>query len=70
MADEEALLVVVGIEEPAGDALRPVAAHFAGVGMEDIDAENFHLELAVGCGQDLNIGLAEDNEQIALPRVL
>jgi hypothetical protein len=38
VAYEEALLVVIGIEELAGDTLRPIAAHFAGVGMEDIDA--------------------------------
>ena len=32
VADEEALLVVVGIDEPAGDAVGAVAADLAGVG--------------------------------------
>ena len=33
VADEEALLVVVGVDEPAGDAVGVVAADFAGVGL-------------------------------------
>ena len=37
VADEETLLVVVGIDEPAGDAVGAVAANFAGSGMEDGD---------------------------------
>ena len=47
VADEEALLVVVGVDEPAGDALGAVAAHLAGVGVEDVDAVDLHLDLAV-----------------------
>ena len=35
VADEEALLVVVGVDEPAGDALGGVAPYLAGVGVED-----------------------------------
>ena len=34
VADEEALLVVVGVDEPAADAVGAVAADFAGVGMD------------------------------------
>ena len=37
MADEEAFFVVVGVDEPAGDAVGAVAANFAGSGMEDGD---------------------------------
>jgi len=37
MADEEAFFVVVGVDEPAGDAVGTVAANFAGSGMEDGD---------------------------------
>ena len=43
VADEEALLVVVGVDEPAGDALRPVAAHLASVGVEYVHAVNSDL---------------------------
>ncbi len=43
VADEEAFLVVVGIDEPAGDAVGAVAADFAGVGVEYIDAVNSYL---------------------------
>ena len=45
MADEEALLVVVGIDEPAGDTVGSVAADLAGVGVEDIDTVDPDLEL-------------------------
>ena len=36
VADEEALLVVVDVDEPAGDALRAVGADLAGARMEDV----------------------------------
>lgn len=38
MADKEALLVVVGVDEPAGDTLGAVGADFAGLGMENVYA--------------------------------
>ena len=43
VADEEALLVVVGVDEPAGDAVGAVAPHLAGVGVEDVHAANSDL---------------------------
>ena len=36
VADEEALFVVVGVDEPAGDAIGAVADHFAGLGFENV----------------------------------
>ena len=45
MADEEALLVVVGIDEPAGDSVGAVAADLAGVGVEDVDTVDPDPEL-------------------------
>ena len=36
VTDEEAFFVVVGVDEPAGDAFGAVAADFAGVGVKDI----------------------------------
>ena len=42
VADEEALLVVVGVDEPAGDAVGAVAPYLAGVGVEDVDAVDSH----------------------------
>ena len=47
VADEEALLVVVGVDEPAGDAVGAVAADLAGAGVEDVDAVDLHPDLAV-----------------------
>ena len=37
MTDEETLFVVVGVDEPAGDAVGAVADDFAGLGFENID---------------------------------
>ena len=47
MAHEEALLVVVGIDEPAGDAVGAVTADLAGVGVEHVDAMNGDLRVVV-----------------------
>ena len=43
MADEEALLVVVGIDEPAGDAVDVARHDLAGLGFEDVDAADSDL---------------------------
>src|SRR5271166_894659 len=45
MADEEALLVIVCVDEPAGDTVGAVAAHFAGVGMEHVHSLDLDAEL-------------------------
>ena len=47
VADEEALFVVVGVDEPAGDAVGVVAADFAGIGVEDIHAVDLDLRVVV-----------------------
>jgi hypothetical protein len=41
--DEKALLVVVRIDEPAGNAFRAVAADFTRVRMKDVDAVDLGL---------------------------
>jgi hypothetical protein len=64
VADEETFFVVIGIDEPAGDAVGAVAADFAGVGVEDIDAVNFDLELVAGGGKDFDVGFAEDGPSL------
>ncbi len=74
VADEEAFFVVVGVDEPAGYALGAVAADFAGVGVEDVDAVDLDADLAgfaVCAGvEDGDVGLAEDDEEVALAGVL
>ncbi len=70
VADEEALLVVVGIDEPAGDAVGAVAAHLAGVGVEDINSVDAHPDILVPVFQDVDIGLAKDDKEVALAGVL
>lgn len=48
VADEEALAVVVGVDEPAGDAVGSVAADFAAGGIEDVHSVDSDLCLVVG----------------------
>ena len=43
MAHEEAFFVVVGVDEPAGDAVSAVAAHLAGVGVKHVHAVDLDL---------------------------
>ena len=70
MADEEAFFVVVGVDEPAGDAFGAVAADFAGVGVENVHAVDLDLNLAAFGFKDVDVRLAENDEQVALAGVL
>ena len=47
VADEETLLVVVGVDKPAGDAVGVVAADFTGVRMEYVHAVDLDLRVVV-----------------------
>ena len=47
MADEEALFVVVGINEPAGDFVGIARAYFTGLRVKNIDTMNSDLDLAI-----------------------
>ena len=47
MADEEALLVVVGVDEPAGDSFRAVTTYLTGIGVKDVNAANSDLYVVV-----------------------
>src|SRR5262245_60110802 len=55
LPDEEALLVVVGVDEPAGDALGAVAAHLAGAGVEDVDAVDLDAHMAVSGWENVDV---------------
>jgi hypothetical protein len=70
VADEEALAVVVSVDEPAGDVVGRGTADLAGRRVVDIDALHFDNELAIGVVGDGDVGLAEDHEQVAGPGVL
>ena len=70
MAHEEALLVVVGVDEPAGDTVSAVTADFAGVGVEYVYASNLDLDLTVIHVEDVDVGFAEDDEEVAFAGVL
>lgn len=45
MADKETLFVVVGVNEPAGNAVGPMAADLASAGVEHVRAVDPDLEL-------------------------
>jgi hypothetical protein len=67
LAHEEALAVVVAVDEPAGDVVGLVAADFAGGWIEDVDAVDLDLDLiglSVGtsCVKDVDVWFAEDDE--------
>ena len=69
MADKEAFLVVVGVDEPAGNAFGAVAADFAGVGVEYVHTVDFCLDPIIFDFEDVDVRFAEDNEEIALAGV-
>jgi len=70
VADEEAFHIVVGIDEPAGDAFGAVTADLAGIGVEDIDTVDLDLDLAVFGVEDINIRFTEDDKEVAFAGVL
>ena len=69
MADEEGFHVVVGVDEPAGYAFGSVAADFAGVGVEDVHAVDADSYLSVFGVENVDVWLAEDDEEVAFAGV-
>ena len=70
VADEEALFVVVGVDEPAGDAVGAVAADFARLRVEHVHTVNLDANLVAFGVEDLDVRLAEDDEEVALAGIL
>ena len=70
MADEEAFFVVVCVDEPAGDAVGTTADDFTGLGFEDIHTVHLYAQLAVFFGDQVDVRLAEDDEQVAFAGIL
>ncbi len=66
VTDEEGFLVVVGVDEPARDAFGAVGADFSRAGVENVDALDFDDELAFRGRGKVDVGLAEDDEEVAL----
>ena len=69
MTHKEALFVVIGVDKPAGDAVGAVAAHFAAVGIKNINAVDLDLDLAVSGGEQGDVRLAEDDKEVAFAGV-
>jgi len=70
MTDKEAFFVVVGVDEPAGDAFGSVTTDFAGVGVEYVHAVDLDADLTGFGFKNVDVRLAEDDEQVALAGVL
>ena len=70
MTDEEAFLVVVGIDEPAGNTVSAVAADFARVGVEYIDSVDLDLDLTVFRIEYVDVRFSEDDKEIAFAVIL
>ena len=74
LTHEEALTVVVAVHEPAGDVVGFVATNFTGGRIEDVHAIDLHLDLVrlsieTSRIENIDVGFAEDDEQIALAAV-
>ena len=67
MADEEALAVVVGVNEPTRDVVRTVAPDFASLRVEHVHTVQPHLDAVVADRLDLDVRLSEDYEEVPLP---
>jgi hypothetical protein len=65
MTNEEAFLVVVGVDEPTGDTVGSTRFDFAGLGTEYVHTVDFDFNLPIACIGNLDIGFAEDDEQVA-----
>lgn len=70
MADKEALFIIVGVDEPTGDTLGPVAADLPGVGMEHIHPLDLYLYPVFFDIQNIDVRLPEDNKKVALAGIL
>ena len=70
VADEEAFLVVVGVDEPAGDAFGAVAADFAGLGSKTSTPFTLTRSCSSFSRQERDVGLAEDDKEVAFAGVL
>jgi hypothetical protein len=66
LPDEEALSVVVGVDEPAGDVVHVTGPHHTGAVVEHVHPENRDHHLPV-LRLQLSVRLAEDGEQVAGP---
>jgi hypothetical protein len=66
VAQASASISALRVDEPAGDVVGAVAADSAGVGVENVDAVEFDLEHDLGGGEQVDVGFAEDDEEVAL----
>ena len=70
MAHKEAFLIVIGIDEPAGDTFGPVASHLAGIRVEHVHAVDLYLYPAIFGIENVDVRFTEYDKQVALAGVL
>src|ERR1035437_7381835 len=70
VADEELAVGVGGVDEPAGDVGRGLGDDFAVGGVVRVQTADFDLELALPYPADVDVGPAEDREEVAGARLL
>ena len=70
VANEEALFVLVRVDEPACDTIGTIRPDLAGLRVEYVHAVHPDLHLTVICIYDINVRFPKDHEQVALARVL
>jgi hypothetical protein len=58
VSDEEALPVVIRVDEPAGDVVCPARTHFARTRVEHVHSADRDGQLSVLRGLDLQVGLS------------
>ena len=69
VADEEAFLIVIGIDEPTRYAVGIVAVNLTCVRVKHIHSINLDLNLTVRCIFDFDVRLSEDDEEVAFAGV-
>ena len=63
MADKEAFLIIVSVDEPAGNAIGAARLNLAGLGFEYVHPVDLHLHL-IAVRDDLDVGFTEHHEQV------
>jgi hypothetical protein len=62
---QEAFLIVICVDKPAGDTIFAVADHFTRLWFEHIDAVYLDPHLAVLLWKQIDVWFAEDDKEIA-----
>jgi hypothetical protein len=62
VADEDCFFVVIGVDEPTGNAVGAVASNFTRVGVEYINPVDLDPDASMLGVENINVRFAEDGE--------